>query len=324
MKKFATFFTFGILALGGVNVMASEPSANMDSLREIMSKMPPVNTHGVTQKWLDVPYANQSNAQKLDIYLPNKGKAPYPVIVAIHGGGFISGDKRTSEVDAPMTGLKRGYAVVSINYRLAGEAAFPAAVYDVKAAVRFVKANAEKYGLDANQVVAWGDSAGANLASMLGTTAGNPALEDLTQGNAEQSSRVNAVVSFFGPTDFSAMDAQFKASGKKSLQIHNAADSGESQYMGVQISKIPHLVKFANPQSYISKDTVPFFLMNGTEDPIVPTQQSENFAAALQAMIGEDNVAYVQLQGAGHGTAEFEAKENLDKVFQFLEKKLKR
>ncbi|MTD25890.1 alpha/beta hydrolase fold domain-containing protein [Erwinia sp. J316] len=290
----------------------------------MMSKMPPVNTQGAISKWLDVPYANQSDAQKLDIYLPTEGKAPYPAIIAIHGGGFVFGDKGTSEVNAPMTGLKRGYAVVSINYRLAGEAVFPAAVYDVKAAVRFVKANAEKYGLDPNRIVAWGDSAGANLASMLGTTAGNPALEDLTQGNAEQSSRVNAVVNFFGPTDFSVMDAQFKASGKKPLQIHNAADSGESQYMGVQISKIPNLVKFANPQSYISKDTVPFFLMNGSEDPIVPTQQSEDFAKALQAVIGEDKVTYVQLQGAGHGTAEFEEKENLDKVFQFLDKQLKR
>ncbi|HDG9792415.1 TPA: alpha/beta hydrolase [Raoultella planticola] len=324
MKKLATLFTVGILAFGSLNVMAREQSANMDSLREMMSKMPRVNTQGVTYKWLDIPYATQSNAQKLDIYLPGEGKAPYPVIIAIHGGGFIFGDKGTSEVDAPMTGLKRGYAVVSINYRLAGEATFPAAVYDVKAAVRFIKANAEKYGLDPHRVVAWGDSAGANLASMLGTTAGIPVLEDLTMGNAKQSSRVNAVVSFFGPTDFSAMDAQFKESGKKSLQIHNAADSGESQYMGMQISKIPHLVRFANPQSYISKDCVPFFLMNGSEDPIVPTQQSENFAKALQAVIGEDKVTYVQLQGAGHGTAEFEAKENLDQVFQFLEKHLKR
>lgn len=85
--------------------------------------------------------------------------------------------------------------------------------------MRFIKANAEKYGLDPHRVVAWGDSAGANLASMLGTTAGIPVLEDLTLGNAKQSSRVNAVVSFFGPTDFSAMDAQFKESGKKSLQM---------------------------------------------------------------------------------------------------------
>ncbi|MGX2949908.1 alpha/beta hydrolase fold domain-containing protein [Ursidibacter sp. B-7004-1] len=319
MKKTLSYL---VLALG-LATMQTSSADTLDSLREVMSKLPPINTHGVTQIWRDVPYAHQSDAQKLDIYLPNNGKAPYPVVIAIHGGGFVIGDKYTGEVNPQMSSLTRGYAVVSINYRLAQEAPFPAAVNDVKAAVRFIKANAEKYQLDPTKIIAWGDSAGANLASMLGTTADHPQLEDLSQGNAEHNSRVNAVVNYFGPTDFGAMDAQFKQSGKFSVQEHNAADSGESLYMGIQITKIPNLVQFANPQSYISKNTVPFFIMNGSEDPIVPTEQGENFAKALEKVIGKQNVTYIKLQGAGHGTAEFEQKENLDKVFEFMQKHLK-
>lgn len=318
-----TLMTALLLVLGFAH-MPTAHADTLDSLHEVMSKMPPINTHGATRYWHDIPYATQSAAQKLDIYLPNTpSEKPYPVVIAIHGGGFVIGDKRTGEINPQMSSLTRGYAVVAINYRLAPEAPFPAAVHDIKAAVRFIKAHARQYRLDPDRIIAWGDSAGANLASMLGTTAGHPELEDLSQGNAAYSSRVNAVVNYFGPTDFGAMDAQFKQSGKPSLQEHNAADSGESQYMGIQISKIPHLLRFANPQSYISKDSVPFFIMNGSEDPIVPTQQGADFAAALQKAIGADKVAYVRLQGAGHGTQEFEQKENLDKVFAFLRKHVK-
>lgn len=156
--------------------------------------MPGRNIHGVSRQWHDVPYADQSPAQKLDIFLPDTGEGPYPVILAIHGGGFMGGDKDSGEVNAEMTGLTRGYAVVTVNYRLSGEAPFPAAVYDVKAAVRFLKAHASEYQLDPDRIAAWGDSAGGNLASMLGTTGGHGELEDLSMGNADQDSRVRCVV----------------------------------------------------------------------------------------------------------------------------------
>jgi acetyl esterase/lipase len=283
----------------------------------------PINTQGAKQKWLDVPYASQSAAQKLDIYLPNNGKGAFPVILAVHGGGFMVGDKNSGEVNAELNGLNRGYAVVCVNYRLSGEAAFPSAVYDVKAAVRFLKAHAAEYNLDANRIAAWGDSAGGNLVSMLGTTAGHAELEDMSMGNADQSSAVNVVVDWFGPTNFNQMDAEFKTNGKKSFQQHDTADSAESRYMGAQITTIPDKVKLADPETYISKSTVPFFIENGSEDGIVPTQQSVDFAAKLKKVIGKDKVTYIQLKGANHGGPQFETQENLDKVFAFLDKHLK-
>jgi len=315
---------FSVL-LGQVSALAAEGKQpdGLAAMVQSVSKMEPRNTYGVTRKWLDVAYADRSAAQKLDIFLPEQGEGPYPVILAIHGGGFMVGDKDSGEVNAEMAGLTHGYAVVPVNYRLSGEAMFPAAVQDLKAAVRFIKAHAAEYNLDGSRIAAWGDSAGGNLASMLGTTAGHGELEDLSLGNSEQDSSVRCVVNFFGPTDFNMMDAQFAAGNVKPAQIHGEPDSAESRYMGVPIPTIPHLVPFANPESYISKDTVPFFLMNGSEDQIVPTRQSVDFAAKLKQAIGEENVTYIQLQGARHGGPQFTAKENLDKVFAFLDKHLK-
>ncbi len=112
---------------------------------------PPANTDHVKRKFLDIPYASLSPAQKLDIYLPDEGEGPFPVIVWIHGGAFMGGDKADLQVLPSLEGLKRGYAVVAINYRLSGEARFPALVHDAKAAIRWIRANAQIYHFDPEQ-----------------------------------------------------------------------------------------------------------------------------------------------------------------------------
>jgi acetyl esterase/lipase len=174
---------------------------------------PPANTDRVKRRFLDIPYATLSDAQKLDIYLPDEGSGPFPVIVSIHGGAFMGCDKADTQVLPVLEGLKRGYAVVAVNYRLSWEAKFPAQVHDVKAAVRWIRANAQRYHLDPDKIAAWGSSAGGYLASMLGTSAGVQELEGLSLGNPEQPSHVQAVVAWFGPTDFLKMDEQLAERG---------------------------------------------------------------------------------------------------------------
>ena len=134
----------------------------------IQDEPPPANTDHIKRKFLDIPYASLSPAQKLDIYLPDEGEGPFPVIVWIHGGAFMGCDKADLQVLPAIEGLKRGYAVVSINYRLSGEARFPAPVYDAKAAVRWIRANAQRYHFDPGRIAAWGSSAGAYLAIDVG------------------------------------------------------------------------------------------------------------------------------------------------------------
>ena len=131
---------------------------------------PPADTSFVTRKYLNKPYASLSAAQMLDIYLPEFGDGPFPVIIAIHGGAFMGCDKADLQVLPMLHGLKRGYAVVSINYRMSGEAKFPALIMDAKAAVRWIRANAAQYGFDPTCVAAWGGSAGGYLALMLGVS----------------------------------------------------------------------------------------------------------------------------------------------------------
>ena len=122
--------------------------------------IPDARTDHIIRKMFDLPYANLSAAQKVDIYWPAEGNGPFPVILVIHGGAFMGGDKRDIQLTPMLEGLKRGYAVVSMNYRMSGEAIFPALVQDVRAAIRWVRANAEKFLLDPERIAAWGGSAG--------------------------------------------------------------------------------------------------------------------------------------------------------------------
>lgn len=290
----AVGFFFLSSGLGGTPKVAAKPSAK------------------------DIAYASLSTAQTLDLYLP-QGNGPFPLIVNIHGGGFMMGDKSD-----PVGGdqlLANGYAVASLNYRLSGEATFPAQIQDVKAAVRWLRAHAQEYHLDPQKFGAWGWSAGGNLAAMLGTSCEVAALEGAELGNADQSSCVQAVVDWFGPIDFLQMDQQF--SGTSCAQDHNNADSPESKLIGAPIQDKPEVAKAANPITYVSPKAPPFFIQHGTADCNVPPQQGKLLSDALTPAIGADHVSLNFIQGAGHGTAQFFEAANIQMVVDFLNKYLK-
>ncbi len=280
-----------------------------------------MNTQTTQNKYLDVAYHNQSEAQKLDIYLPEKGNK-FPVIIAIHGGAFLFGDKKDDQLTPMLEGLQRGYAVVSINYRLSGEAIFPAQIQDVKAAIRFIKANAAQYHIDSSRVAVWGGSAGGYLSALAGTTSGNSVFDTENMPNRKATSDVKAVVDWFGPIDFLQLDEQFKASGKGKPD-HNDAQSPESKLMGAQITTILDKIKMANPETYINASNPYFLIQHGTSDKLIPTEQSINFSQKLEKVLGESKVKTTYLPNAEHGDKQFGSKENLNIVFDFLEKNLK-
>lgn len=295
-----------------------------------MDKMPAMgpdtaNTSSINTQYLGISYGSVSKTQTLDIYLPNEGKGPFPVVIDIHGGAFMVGNSRTHfEGDIINSCVNHGYAVVSINYRLSGEARFPRAVNDVKAAVRFVRANAAKYNFNPNKIVAWGGSAGGNLAAMLGTTGNVDNLNGDNTENLAYSSSVQAVIDWFGPCDFLKYDDQFKASG-----IHTpfgsvfSPDSPESLYIGKSVNDVPAFAGKANPETYIGKmdtKTAPyFFIEHGSADQNIPTVQSKNLANTLKAQIGADKVSIEILNGARHGDPAFFTPENFTKAFKFLD-----
>jgi acetyl esterase/lipase len=267
----------------------------------------------------DVPYATVSPAQVMDIYLP-EGKGPFPVVVLIHGGAFKMGDKQMETQNAKAL-VARGYAAASINYRLSGEAKYPAQIEDCKAAVRFLRANATKYNLNPDKIGSWGSSAGGNLSAMLGTSSGVAELEGASLGNAGISSKVIASVDWFGPINFCTMDAEASALGFTCRT--NGESSPESQLIGKAVQSAPELVAKANPTTYISADDAAFFIQAGSMDHNIPYTQSRNFYDALKSIVGAYKVSFELLEGAGHGGPQFSTPANIEKVIVFFDKFLK-
>ena len=258
----------------------------------------------------DVAYVTDGHErQKLDLYVPDEGEN-LPLIIWVHGGAWLGGSK---ERYAPMEYLKSGYAGASINYRLSQHAIFPAQIEDVKAAVRWLRANAETYRIDPNRFAAWGASAGGHLVAMLGTAG------DITEfevgENLEVSSRVQAVVDYFGPTDFIQMDAYRLPDGL----VHDAPDSPESKLVGGPIQEHKDRVASANPITYVSKDDPPILIIHGDQDKLVPYQQSVLLKDALEK-VGVAVTLY-NVVGEGHGGFKDPKVPELTKAF--LEKHLK-
>lgn len=257
--------------------------------------LPPSVPEGVVAH-RDLPYvAGGHERQKLDLYLPETGDGPFPVIAWIHGGGWASGDKNGCP---PLSSglVAKGYAGVSIGYRLSGDATFPAQIEDCKAAIRWLRANAAKYKLDAAHIGVWGASAGGHLVALLGTSGEVKAFD--AGADRDQSSRVQAVADFYGPTDFRAMDRHALPGSRL---IHDSANSPESRLVGglIQEKAQDEKVRAANPITFVTADDPPFLIVHGDQDPAVPHHQSELLYTALVA--AKVPVRFVTVAGGGHG-----------------------
>jgi acetyl esterase/lipase len=279
----------------------------------------------------DVPYATESDAQKLDIYLPSGSTEPYPVVVWMHPGGFYEGDKGgggtldplimvdMTRIAEPL--LERGYAAVSINYRLSHEAPFPALVFDAKASIRWIRANAARYGFDRERIAAWGSSAGGYLAALLATSGGAVGLEDLSLGNSDEPSRICAAVDWYGPTDFLEMDSQHIQIGQNAW--HDDAESPESRLMGGPLQMLSEKCKASSPITYIGPGCAPIYIQHGKNDDIVPYLQSVVFTERLRSVAGSEKVILEVIENTGHADLSFFTRENVNKALDFLDRFMK-
>lgn len=281
------------------------------------------NTLPVEKQYLDIAYASGSSAQKLDIFLPDTMKTQNPVVVWVHGGGWKSGDKTEFRNTNRLKELrKRGYVVVVINYRLSGEAKFPVQIYDVKAAIRWIRANAYMYKFNPDKIAVWGSSAGGHLSALTGTSGGVTELEDLSMGNESYSSKVQAVVDWYGPTDLIKMDSMALAQGCSS-STHSAVNSPESELIGFQITARPDLVAKANPITYISADDPPFFIEHGLLDCTVAYGQSQLLHDKMIPVLGTQKVKIKFLANSGHGGGLFNDAATDAEAIDFLDLYLK-
>ncbi|MER5753447.1 alpha/beta hydrolase [Streptomyces sp. NPDC002088] len=247
----------------------------------------------------DVVYANEIGYRplRMDLMVP-AGAEPAPVVVWMHGGGFLLGSRRRSAFSGPPWDalLARGFAVAVVEYRFAFEERFPACVHDVKAAVRWLRRYGADLGLLPHAIGAWGESAGGYLSAFLALDGRQQAL-DGEVGVTGPSSEVAAAVDWYGPTDFLDMDAQ--AEGARSMHPHDAPGSPESLLIGGPLQQNPDAARAASPLSYAaSSDPAPLLLMHGTKDPYVPYQQSVVLAEAMAAQGAPVTLHLVD--GAGH------------------------
>ncbi|MFI4860866.1 MAG: alpha/beta hydrolase fold domain-containing protein [Phycisphaerales bacterium JB063] len=254
---------------------------------------------------------------KLDLYRPIASDdeatdaTPPKLVVWVHGGAWMMGNRWP----CPMTFLTdHGYAVASVSYRFSNVAQFPAQLDDCKAAVRFLRANAEHYGYDADHIGVIGASAGGHLAALLGTTGNDPDTEGELGEHLDVSSEVQAVYDLFGPTDLEALSAEIpEESGL-------AAHSPIALLLGGDPRLHPDLAQAADPVTYLDADDPPVMIAHGTRDPLVPLAQSEYFANALEDAGIEHELIVVQ--GGGHGGAHFQTPEMIAQLIAFFDEHL--
>ncbi|HEX8171950.1 MAG TPA: alpha/beta hydrolase [Thermoanaerobaculia bacterium] len=251
----------------------------------------------------------------LDLRVPD-GAGPHPVILYLHSGAWVTGDRTGGPA---LRQASRGYAVASIDYRLAPDSIWPSQIEDAKAAIRWLRANAARFHLDPNRIGVFGASAGGHLAAVLGTSGGVDALEGLNEGNPQFSSRVRAVVDFYGPTDLLKLDEQKPACS--SFLDGNAAFMPPSLLMGCSIQQCAEQTRTASPMSYITRDDPPFLILHGQRDCLVPWQQSVLLDQALRAAGVRSQL--VLIPEGEHGGSAFDAPSYRKMVDDFLDQNLK-
>lgn len=267
----------------------------------------------------DVVYASPGGEPlKLDLVAP-AGPGPHPCVVLLHGGAWRVGSRKdlsTVRMDVGTPGkslaqvlAEKGFATASVGYRLAPKNKFPAQIEDAKTAVRFLRANADKFHIDPDRIGAMGFSAGGHIAALLGTADKSAGFEgELYPG---QSSRVSCVVDFFGPTD---------------LMLYCETPALEKIFfvplIGCPSGDDPDRYKKASPMSHVSKDDPPFLIIHGTADLVVPVIHSERLHEKLTATGVKSEL--VTVRGAGHGWGGATAAETLDKSVAFLTEHLRK
>jgi acetyl esterase/lipase len=244
---------------------------------------------------------------KLDLYLPKVQNGNIPLIIFAHGGGWIMGSRKQIEVGV-LRQLNRGFAVASVSYSLSTRAKFPQQIYECKAAIRWLRANSERFDLNGENFIFWGVSAGGHLSNLVGTTSGTIIFEGNLGDNLDVSSAVQKVVSWYAPTDLLQM--------KNNAFWAIATDWTTSFYLGFFINKQPKKTEIANPLNYITEKTPPFFLTHGTKDTIVNENQSE---LLYQKLIAKGVLVIYEKTDFLHGDIRFNRKRQLKMTEDFLD-----
>jgi acetyl esterase/lipase len=259
----------------------------------------------------DIEYAKAGDlALKLDLHRPQAANPP--LIVYVHGGAWRAGSKS----DVPIAKLlDHGFAIASVDYRLSTRARFPAQIHDIKAAIRFLRANAVRLQVKAAKVAIIGSSAGGHLAALVGVTNNHRELEGRIGDHLDQSSDVNCLVSFYGASNLQSILDQSTEFG------HTVRIPALKLLLGDVPEKQPDLAKLASPVAHLDKTDPPLFLIHGDADPQMPPEQSQELAKAYETK--KLSVKLMLMPGSKHGGAEFYSPEMMSLVAGFVKASLR-
>lgn len=262
----------------------------------------------------DIEYATSAAGEplKLDLYMPESSTAA-PLIVWVHGGAWENGNKTAMPL-API--IERGFAVASLDFSPASKAPFPGQIHEIKAAVRFLRAEAKRYGYDASKIAIAGASSGAHLAAVVGTSNGHEQLEGALGSHASESSDVQAILSYFAATNLTTILAQSTPFG---LGIREPA---LKRLLGAAPKDNETLAKLASPVFQVDRTDPPLLLFHGDQDPQMPINQSHELEGAYE-QLGLD-AEFVVVHGAAHGGDAFYSPENVQRAVAFLSAQLDR
>lgn len=273
---------------------------------------------GITWEF-DVPYIeNGDTAQRLDIYYPEqRTKEPLPLIVHIHGGGWMGGSKYPCDVRAMTT---QGYVVASVEYRFSQTAKFPAQIQDCQASIRWLRANAQRYNINPEKIGVIGGSAGGHLAALVGVT-GDKKVFAAIGGNEDLSDAVQCVCDIFGPKNFATvMEQADEDKNVRNIFKFNTPSDPYSELIGANLSD-KEKTAAVSPITYVDKNSPPTLILHGTHDALVPFAQSEEFEVAMKK---HGSPVWLQkFPGAGHGGGSFSKPAVIQLMKNFFDKHLK-
>jgi acetyl esterase/lipase len=261
----------------------------------------------------DVPYVTSATGEqlKLDLYLP--GSAGAPLLVYLHGGGWENGNKTAMPLE-PL--VARGFAIASLDFSPASKARFPGQIHEIKAGIRFLRAEASRYGYDASRIGIVGASSGAHLAAVVGTSNGSTELEGALGDHRDQSSEVQAIVSYFAATNLTTILAQSTPFGL------NIREPALLRLLGAPPKDAEALAKLASPVFQVDRADPPLLMFHGDQDPQMPINQSHELQGAYERQGLQ--VDFIVVHGAAHGGDAFYTPENVERVVTFLGAQLRR
>jgi acetyl esterase/lipase len=255
----------------------------------------------------DIAYARSGagEALLLDLYLPESADAP--LVVWVHGGAWENGNKSAMPL-APL--IEKGFAVASLDFSPASKARFPGQVHEIKAAIRFLRAEAKRFGYDADRIAIAGASSGAHLAAVVGTSNGHPELEGTLGDHRGESSEVHAILSYFAATNLTTIFAQSTPFGL------NIREPAVTRLLGAAPKDADALARLASPVFQVDRSDPPLLLLHGDQDPQMPINQSHELEGAYEREGLE--VDFIVVHGAAHGGDAFYSPANVESATTFL------